>query len=229
MESQAPEVSDLEQLWGTVLSDIELRISKPNFLTWLKNSRLIESTEGSALVALPNNFAKEWVETKYHKLILGSMRSINGTTKHVEYIVEGSLSQRAINRRRRETREHQDEKQLVFQEMRVDPETNLNPRHTLETFVVGSFNELAFSAAQAVIENVGTKYNPLFIYGGVGLGKTHLIQGNGNEHPNPYHKQKKKENNHLFRPPAGIYCHTGGTFALPFRRRHDRGYKRPRI
>ena len=121
MESQAPEVSDLEQLWGTVLSDIELRISKPNFLTWLKNSRLIESTEGSALVALPNNFAKEWVETKYHKLILGSMRSINGTTKHVEYIVEGSLSQRAINRRRRETREHQDEKQLVFQEMRVYP------------------------------------------------------------------------------------------------------------
>ena len=181
MENRAPEVSDLEQLWGTVLSDIELRISKPNFLTWLKNSRLIENAEGSALVALPNNFAKEWVETKYHKLILGSMRSINGTTKHVEYVVEGSLSQRAINRRRRETREHQDEKQLVFQEMRVDPETNLNPRHTLDTFVVGSFNELAFSAAQAVIESIGTKYNPLFIYGGVGLGKTHLIQSIGNE------------------------------------------------
>ena len=70
MENRAPEVSDLEQLWGTVLSDIELRISKPNFLTWLKNSRLIENAEGSALVALPNNFAKEWVETKYHKLIL---------------------------------------------------------------------------------------------------------------------------------------------------------------
>ena len=181
MENRAPEVSDLEQLWGTVLSDIELRISKPNFLTWLKNSRLIENSEGSALVALPNNFAKEWVEAKYHKLILGSMRTINGTTKHVEYVVEGSLSQRAINRRRRETREYQDEKQLVFQEMRVDPETNLNPKHTLDNFVVGSFNELAFSAAQAVIENIGTKYNPLFIYGGVGLGKTHLIQSIGNE------------------------------------------------
>src|SRR3989344_3731894 len=181
MENRAPEVSDLEQLWGTVLSDIELRISKPNFLTWLKNSRLIENAEGSALVALPNNFAKEWVETKYHKLILGSMRSINGTTKHVEYVVEGSLSQRAINRRRRETREHQDEKQLSFQEMRVDPETNLNPKYTLDTFVVGSFNELAYSAAMAVTENVGVKYNPLFIYGGVGLGKTHLIQAIGNE------------------------------------------------
>ncbi len=181
MENQAPEVNGLEQLWGTVLSDIELRISKPNFLTWLKNSRLIENSEGSALVALPNNFAKEWVETKYHKLILGSMRSINGTTKHVEYVVEGSLSQRAINKRRRETREYQDEKQLAFQEMRVDPETNLNPKHTMDSFVVGSFNELAFSAAQAVIESIGTKYNPLFIYGGVGLGKTHLLQGIGNE------------------------------------------------
>jgi len=181
MENQAPEVTDLEELWNAVLSDIELRVSKPNYLTWLKNSRLLENREGSALVALPNSFAKEWVESKYHKLILGSMRSINGNTKHVEYVVEGSLSQRAINRRRREAREYREEKQLVFQEMRVDPETNLNPKHTFDTFVIGSFNELAHSAAQAVIEEVGTKYNPLFIYGGVGLGKTHLIQGIGNE------------------------------------------------
>jgi len=126
MENQAPEVTDLEELWNAVLSDIELRVSKPNYLTWLKNSRLLENREGSALVALPNSFAKEWVETKYHKLILGSMRSINGNTKHVEYVVEGSLSQRAINRRRREAREYREEKQLVFQEMRVDPETNSN-------------------------------------------------------------------------------------------------------
>jgi len=65
--------------------------------------------------------------------------------------------------------------------MRVDPATGLNPRYNLNTFIVASFNELAHSAAQAVIENVGSKYNPLFIYGGVGLGKTHLIQGMGNE------------------------------------------------
>ncbi|MDP3953304.1 MAG: chromosomal replication initiator protein DnaA [bacterium] len=181
MENQAPELVTPEELWTAVLSDIELRVSKPNYLTWLKNSRLLENSEGSALVALPNNFAKEWVETKYHKLILGSMRTLDGNTKHVEYVVEGSLSQRAINRRHRETRDHREEKQLVFQEMRVDPETNLNPKHTFDTFVVGSFNELAHSAAQAVIDEVGTKYNPLFIYGGVGLGKTHLIQSIGNE------------------------------------------------
>ncbi|MBU2101115.1 chromosomal replication initiator protein DnaA, partial [Patescibacteria group bacterium] len=68
-----------------------------------------------------------------------------------------------------------------FQEMRVDPATGLNPKYTLSSFVVASFNELAHSAAQAIVENVGTKYNPLFVYGGVGLGKTHLIQGIGNE------------------------------------------------
>jgi len=65
--------------------------------------------------------------------------------------------------------------------MRVDPKTNLNPRYTLNSFIVGPFNELAHSATAAIIENVGVKYNPLFIYGGVGLGKTHLIQAAGNE------------------------------------------------
>lgn len=184
MENRAPEVTEpteLDELWTAVLSEIEIQVSKPNFLTWFKNSRLLENRDGSALVALPNSFAKEWVENKYHKLILGSMRSINGTTKNVEYVVEGSLSQRAINRRRREPRDRQEEKQLTFQEMRVDPETNLNPKYTFGTYIVGSFNELAHSAAQAIIEDVGNKYNPLFVYGGVGLGKTHLIQGIGNE------------------------------------------------
>jgi len=102
MEKTAPEeTTELDELWKNVLSDIEIQVSKPNFLTWFKNSRLLENREGSALVALPNNFAKEWVETKYHKLILGSIRSIDGSTKQIEYVVEGSLSQKAINRRRR--------------------------------------------------------------------------------------------------------------------------------
>ena len=80
-----------EEFWRAVLSEIELKVSRPNYLTWLKNSRLIESQDGLALVALPNNFAKEWVEVKYHKLILGSMRAFNSSIKRVEYVVEGDL------------------------------------------------------------------------------------------------------------------------------------------
>lgn len=169
-----------EELWQAVLSEIELQISRPNFVTWLKNSRLVENTDGSALVALPNHFAKEWVETKYHKLILGTIRNHDGGVRKIEYAVEGTLI-KTTSPKSRAVNNGVDEKQMAFQEMRVDPETNLNPRYTLGSFVVGSSNELAYSAAAAVVQSVGVKYNPLFIYGGVGLGKTHLIQATGNE------------------------------------------------
>ncbi len=173
-----------EELWRTVLSDLELQISRPNFLTWLKNSRLVEKNDDTSLIALPNNFAKEWVELKYHKLILGSIRNLDGSTKKVEYVVEGTLVKKSHRRPVHPTSPLGG--QLALEALRVDPTTNLNPRYTLNSFVVGSFNELAYSAASAVIEKVGVKYNPLFIYGGVGLGKTHLIQGTGNEIKNNY-------------------------------------------
>lgn len=185
-------MNDVEELWQAVLSEIELKISRPNYLTWLKNSRLIESQDGLALIALPNNFAKEWVEVKYHKLILGSIRTLNGSIKRVEYVVEGSLVKR-VGRQRvvRTPTLPVYEGQLAFQEMRVDPKTNLNPRYALSSFVVGPFNELAHSAMMAVIDNIGVKYNPLFIYGGVGLGKTHLLQAAGNEIMNKYKSKVK--------------------------------------
>src|SRR3989344_4898661 len=173
-----------EELWRAVLSDLELQIPRPNFLTWLKNSRLVEKNSETTLVALPNNFAKEWVEVKYHKLILGSIRNLDGSTKKVEYVVEGALIKK--NPRRSGAPRVPFGGQLTLEALRVDPLTNLNPRYTLNSFVVGSSNELAHSAIAAVIEKVGVKYNPLFIYGGVGLGKTHLIQAAGNEIKNVY-------------------------------------------
>lgn len=174
-----------EELWKAVLSEIEVQISRPNFLTWLKNSSLIENTEGGALVALPNHFAREWVEAKYHKLILGVIRNYDGSVRKIEYVVESSLSKEGsvcqLKKQVFKPAQPMNDKQLAFQEMRVDPETNLNPRYTFGSFIVGSSNELAYSAASAIVDCVGLKYNPLFIYGGVGLGKTHLIQAVGNE------------------------------------------------
>jgi len=167
-----------------VLGDLEVQISRPNFLTWLKNSRLIDSKEGVVVVALPNNFAKEWVENKYNKLILGSLRTFNETIKRVEFIVEGSLIK--IPKPKKLIPSLSLEKQLTFSELKIDPQTNLNPRYTLNSFVVGSANELAYAAGQAIIEKIGHRYNPLFVYGGTGLGKTHLIQAVGNEIKNVY-------------------------------------------
>ncbi|MEK7555563.1 MAG: chromosomal replication initiator protein DnaA [Patescibacteria group bacterium] len=173
---------DINQLWQTTLSELELQISRPNFLTWLKNSRPVEKNEeGKILIGLTNNFAKEWVENKYHKTILSIIRSLDETIKGVEYtVLTGAINEQA-QKVRGAQREKTEQSHPSFPELKIDPETNLHPRYNLNSFVVGSSNELAYAAASAVIKDVGKKYNPFFIYGGVGLGKTHLIQGIGNE------------------------------------------------
>lgn len=175
---------DLNQLWQTVLNELELQISRPNFVTWLKSSRLLNKEDGTVFVSLPNNFAKEWVENKYNKIILASLRNIDISTKKIEYIIEGKTS--LPKSKNKSPRQAVAETQLSFNELKIDPETNLNPKYSLKSFVVGSSNELAFAAASAIIKEVGKKYNPFFVYGGVGLGKTHLIQALGNEIKNVY-------------------------------------------
>lgn len=174
-----------KDMWKTVLGEIEVQISRPNFLTWLKQSQLVDKDEkeGLATVGLPNNFAKEWVKNRYHKLILGSLRSIDGSIKKIDYIVVNTddvkTKQKDYNSNKKTKGSSNIQSSLI--ETKIDPKTNLNPRYTMDNFVVGSSNELAHAAAGAVIESVGNKYNPLFIYGKVGLGKTHLIQAVGNE------------------------------------------------
>ena len=173
---------DTNQLWQAVLGEIELQISRPNFLTWLKNSQLLEKNdkEGVVLVGLPNNFAKEWVKSRYHKIILGSLRNMDGSIKNVDYAVT-SQNPVSVAPKKHRTQEAEEKSQSSLIELKIDPKTNLNPKYIFGSFIVGSSNELAYAAAQAVVKDVGKKYNPLFIYGGVGLGKTHLIQAIGNE------------------------------------------------
>ncbi len=183
---------DTKELWQSVLGEIELQISRPNYLTWFKNSRLVDTNEkdGIALVGLPNNFAREWVKNRYHKLILGSLRNLNVSIKHVNYTVLNQATTLPKVVRAGQgvpSAPLTDEKQLPITELKVDPVSNLNPRYTFASFVVGSSNDIANAAIQAVIQDVGRKYNPLFIYGGVGLGKTHLLQAAGNAIVERYH------------------------------------------
>ncbi|MDO8601912.1 MAG: chromosomal replication initiator protein DnaA [bacterium] len=171
--------NDLHGLWQAALGEIEIQVSHPNFVTWFKNSTLIDKNENAAVVALPNAFAKEWIENKYAKIVLGSLRALEENIKKVEFTVYTGKAMPAHQAPVSHFTGH--EPQPSFPEFRVDVETNLNPRYTLNSFVVGKSNELAYAAASAVVEDIGKRYNPLFIYGGVGLGKTHLIQAVGNE------------------------------------------------
>lgn len=168
-----------EELWQATLAQLQFQISPANFATWLKNTYILSQKEGQALVSVPNNFSKEWLEQKYNKLIFKILRSLDGEIKEVSYAVErqGAKQKEASLRAPAPA----PEPQLEFQELRVDKSTNLNARYSFDNFVVGPFNELAHAASLAVTKSPGSVYNPLFIYGGVGLGKTHLLQAIGNQ------------------------------------------------
>jgi len=176
-------------LWQTVLAKIELTLSRPNFLTWFQGTGVSNIAQGTATICVPNGFVREWLQNKYHKAILHALREINTDIREAVYIIgqpDGAgvrhLPKEHLNKRKEISAPSVlMAEEMAIKELTVNPETNLNPRYTFANFVVGSFNELANAAGQSVIKNPGMTYNPLFIYGGVGLGKTHLIQAIGNE------------------------------------------------
>jgi len=175
-----------EELWQTVLAQIQLNISQANFATWFKNTEIASQKDGQVLVVVPNSFVKEWLENKYNKNILKILHNLNEEVKDVKYTIGKSR----LKILKREPMILPEIDQLEFQELKVDKETNLNPRYTFDSFVVGPFNELSHAAAIAVSKKPGVVYNPLFIYGGVGLGKTHILQAIGNETIKNFKKKK---------------------------------------
>ncbi|MFH0805599.1 MAG: DnaA/Hda family protein, partial [Patescibacteria group bacterium] len=170
-----------KELWQTVLAEIELSISKANFITWFKNTKIQSKKDGVITVSAPSGFAKEWLENKYNKQILKILRNNSPDVKEIQFIIGGQTPIIIAKRIGKRLIPNLVSDQLNFQEFTLNKETNLNPKYTFNNFVIGSFNELAQAAARAVTKNLGTLYNPLFIYGGVGLGKTHLLQAIGNE------------------------------------------------
>ncbi len=166
-----------KKLWDNVLVEIELGISKANFSMWFKDTSVIKQDEGVVYLSVPSVFVKDWLNNKYHKLILKSLRGFADYTRGIEYIVskDGLLKKNeSIN-----TNNPLANNELPLQDFYINKEDNLNPRYTFDSFVVGPFNELAHAASQAIIKKP-TIYNPLFIYGNTGHGKTHLIQAIGN-------------------------------------------------
>jgi len=168
---------DTTELWNKVLVEIETSISKANFATWFKDTRVSGFENGIVFLSVPNTFVQEWLHKKFHPVILKSLRNMSSSIHALEYVIkeETKLKNQYVP-----TKPSSPTRELPLSEYYVNKEDNLNPRYTFESFVVGPFNELAFAAAQAVIKTPGLSYNPLFVYGNTGHGKTHLIQSIGN-------------------------------------------------
>jgi len=172
---------NLKEIWQTVLAEIELSISKANFITWFRNTKIHSRKDGVVTISVPSGFAKEWLDSKYNKQILKILRNNSPDIKEIQFIIGSQTPTTIIKRIKKKLIPNSVSDQLNFQEFTLDKDTNLNPKYTFDNFVIGSFNELAQAAARAIIKHQGNLYNPLFIYGGVGLGKTHLLQAVGND------------------------------------------------
>ena len=176
---------NVEQLWKNCLVEIEAGLSKANYSTWFKNTSILREDTGIIYIGVPNEFVGDWLQNKYHKLITKTIAGAYENMRAVEYVIAKAEQERQEVITPNDTYIN---KELPLKDLYINQEDNLNPRYHFNSFIVGSFNELAYAASQAIIDSPGTKYNPFFVYGGTGLGKTHLIQAIGNtikqKHPN---------------------------------------------
>jgi chromosomal replication initiator protein len=167
---------DVKKLWDDVLVNIELSITSANFKTWFKDTHIVSLEDGTVTLGVPSVFVRDWVSDKFQGLILKTLRELSPHARSIEYMVV----QR--NDRRQETSKKQTvNAALPLEEYYINKSDNLNPKYIFDNFVVGPFNELAHAASITVVNKPGIAYNPLFIYGKTGHGKTHLIQAIGNQ------------------------------------------------
>jgi len=173
-------------LWQSVLGEIELTVSPANYLTWFANTELMSISGDEAVVGVANVFAIKQFEVKFNELVKKSLLNNGAPVEKIIYKVK-TARKSVISRETTGGSSRVDDllpqpptRTAPSQKTSKTPSTSLNPKYTFDSFIVGSSNDLAYTACQAVAAHPGTKYNPLFIYGGVGLGKTHLLQAVGN-------------------------------------------------
>ncbi len=185
-----------DALWQAVLGEIELSVSHGNFVTWFKGTSLLKSSDDTITIGVNNIFIKQQLERKYGEVITETLAKNGLVSKQIEYKIISTHADRPRSHKPTTPNHTQEQGQQTNNTAAAQPEKRtqgtlggglahsyrqgLNERYTLDSFIVGGSNELAFAACQAVASQPGTKYNPLFLYGGVGIGKTHLIQAVGN-------------------------------------------------
>lgn len=165
-------LEQLEQLWNKVLAEVEQKITKPSFDTWLKSTKLLTYSGSNVTIAAPNSFARDWLENHYVHLITGILTEITGEDLYIKFVVQKDNSDDDFELPAPKIQPQQQDNHEISPGM-------LNPKYTFDTFVIGSGNRFAHAASLAVAEAPAKAYNPFFIYGGVGLGKTHLMHAIG--------------------------------------------------
>jgi chromosomal replication initiator protein len=176
---------DAKQVWRAALGELQVSLSPANYETWLRDTQLLDVDEQRFRIAVPNGFAKDWLESRYRSLISQTLARIVGYSVQVEFVI-GSTPGASLESSNGELAHGpaNPSPQVRVEPTRVGGEggtTYLNPRYTFSNFIVGSANRLAHAASLSVAERPGHAYNPLFLYGGVGLGKTHLMHAIGNQ------------------------------------------------
>lgn len=162
----------LDEIWSSVLAKVETKISKPSFETWLKSTKLLTYQGDTVTISAPNSFARDWLENHYVHLITGILSDLTGDDLHIKFVVPKDQDMDDFQLPAPRIKPGQNDQQEFLPGM-------LNPKYTFDTFVIGSGNRFAHAASLAVAEAPAKAYNPLFIYGGVGLGKTHLMHAIG--------------------------------------------------
>jgi chromosomal replication initiator protein len=176
---------DAKQVWRAALGELQVSLSPANFETWLRDTQLVDVDDQRFRIAVPNGFAKDWLETRYRSLISQTLARIVGYSVQVEFAVTSTDgASPATDEAGGPAAAAAAAPHVRLEPTRVGGEggtTNINPRYTFTNFIVGSANRLAHAASLSVAERPGHAYNPLFLYGGVGLGKTHLMHAIGNQ------------------------------------------------
>lgn len=168
-------MENISDLWNQTLKAIEKKLSKPSFETWLKSTKAHSLQNDTIVITAPNEFARDWLETRYSDLISETILDITGAELMIKFIIpQNQLDDDITLNPPSRTPNKQDNS--VQEDA---PQSMLNPKYTFDTFVIGSGNRFAHAASLAVAEAPAKAYNPLFVYGGVGLGKTHLMHAIG--------------------------------------------------
>ena len=166
----------MDQTWKETYNIIKENVSEQNFETWIKPLRILSIDEQDARLAVPNRFFRDWLMDNYHSVIADSLRAATGRSYRIDFVIthekrqpESVAASSSIEKDNRQQKKSP----------RLQPLTSLNSNYTFERFVIGASNQFAHAASVAVAEQPAKSYNPLFIYGGVGLGKTHLLNAIG--------------------------------------------------